>query len=236
MLLSFLMFMLITGCQNSLIDTYIEPEGEVKSVERKFENVEKIEAHGGFEVVLTLDSDEKVIVETNENIHQYIIISKIGNKLVIEPQKNVEFASRTKILVKVSAKKITSVTGSGATKFNVTNLIENDNLSLSLSGASIFSSNCKLKTLTADISGASILTLQGNTGLYSLISSGASISNGFDLSIDNFACDISGASLVNHTINKTLDVKASGASIVNYRGSGVVKSSQLSGMSIINKK
>lgn len=234
--LIFATILFFAGCENSLINRYVEPEGEIKSIERKFEDFDKIEAHGGFEIEVTVNSDEKVIVETNENIHQYIIITKVGNKLVIEPERNVEFANRTKILIKVFVKKVSSVTASGATKINITNTINSDKLSISLSGASIFTSNCKLTTLTTDISGASILNLQGSASQYSLVSSGASISNGYDFIIDNFACDISGASFVNHTINKTLNVKASGASILSYRGEGVIKSSQLSGMSIINKK
>lgn len=226
----------LSSCQETLYNTVVVPEGEVKKIERSYSNFNQVDVHGAFEVLLTKDQSEVVVIEANENIHQYIIIEKKNNRLVIETEKNVQFAKNTKIRIFISTREIVYLGASGACQLIATNLLEENTLNINLSGASTLLANLDCKSVIANITGASILTLSGKSEYYNLFSSGASISNGFELSIDNFKCDISGASIVNHTIIKTLEVKASGASIVNYRGSGIVISSELSGISIINKK
>ena len=80
------------------------------------------------------------------------------------------------------------------------------------------------------------MNIEGTSNLFNIEASGASEINAFGLVSQDLKADISGASTLNITINKTLDVVASGASTVNYRGNGKVVSEDVSGASGINKK
>ncbi len=80
------------------------------------------------------------------------------------------------------------------------------------------------------------MSLEGTTNLFNAEASGASDIKAFGLTSQQLKADISGASSINITVDKTLDVIASGASGVNYKGNGKVISEDVSGASRINKK
>lgn len=83
-----------------------------------------------------------------------------------------------------------------------------------------------------EASGASNITLSGETGLFQATLSGASRLNSLELVADNVTLDAAGASSINLNARDSLDVKLSGASKLFYLGSPVIKQ-DVSGASLI---
>ncbi|MEI9911677.1 MAG: DUF2807 domain-containing protein [Bacteroidota bacterium] len=65
--------------------------------------------------------------------------------------------------------------------------------------------------------------------------SGASSFKGFDLSTDYCNVKASGASGIKITVNKELSATASGASDIDYKGTGVIRDIKTSGASSISR-
>ena len=89
--------------------------------------------------------------------------------------------------------------------------------------------------LTADLSGASEMTVSGTAKELSMEGSGASSFHGFDLSTQNSDVDVSGASTAHVQTEKEIKVEASGASSVRYKGNAVIREIKSTGASSIQK-
>ena len=80
------------------------------------------------------------------------------------------------------------------------------------------------------------MTLSGTMGQLDIEASGASGFKGYDMEVDYCDAKASGASDIKITVNKELSAEASGASDVNYKGSGLIRDVKTSGSSSISKR
>ena len=76
----------------------------------------------------------------------------------------------------------------------------------------------------------------GSAGDVNIEASGASHFKGYDLAAENCRIDASGASDIKITVNKVLNAEASGATTIDYRGTGMIGDIRTSGASNIRKK
>ena len=136
----------------------------------------------------------------------------------------------------VSFKSISSLVASGASDIYVTGKISATDLLIECSGASDFKGEVDVKNLTLRLSGASDAKIKGRVQFLDANANGASDLNGYDLVADNCNLSASGASGIKITANKEMNVKASGASDIYYKGDAVIRDMKTSGSSSISKK
>ena len=128
---------------------------------------------------------------------------------------------------------ITGLYASSASLMSLTDQLIVNNLRIEASGASRIVGSLDVNSLSADLSGASNFELDGSADDAAAKLSGASTLGGYDLVIQDLEIQLSGASNSRTTVDGTLDVNASGASSVLYKGDGVVTYQNLSGASQI---
>lgn len=136
----------------------------------------------------------------------------------------------------VSVKTLNMIKADGACDIEFMGRIKSDKLSVDLGGASDLSGELDCNELDMDVSGASDTRLKGNVGSISVRLNGASSIKGWGLVTDYCDIDANGASSINVVVNKEMKVKASGASDINYKGTGVIREMKSSGASSINRK
>jgi hypothetical protein len=136
----------------------------------------------------------------------------------------------------VSFKNIDRLSASGASDVHVQGTIAGDKLDVHLSGASDLKGDIKVQDLSLDQSGASDAIITGSATNIMIDLSGASDVKAYDFVTENCTARASGASDVHITVNKELNVHASGASDVYYRGTAVIKELHSSGASSVSKK
>ncbi len=90
-------------------------------------------------------------------------------------------------------------------------------------------------SLTADISGASDMSVSGRIENLKIDASGASDLKNYGLVVQNCDADASGASDIKITVEKELSATASGASDIIIRGNAVIKKMKQSGASTVRK-
>lgn len=88
---------------------------------------------------------------------------------------------------------------------------------------------------TFDISGASNLSLKGNTVHCKMEVSGASKANLEDFPINELKAEVSGAAKAHFQVKEKISLHTSGASKVTYSGDPIILSLHSSGASNINK-
>ncbi len=187
--------------------------GNVASENREVGEFSKLDVSHVFQVEVTAQSEYGVEVEADDNLLQFIKTEVRGDTLHIDLDQRVKTGNAMKI--RISAPNIERVDASGASRVNISNLKNNE--------------------LTIDTSGASKISLSGETGSLTVDVSGASQIDAGNLSAMISNVEASGASQVNVNVAKDLTANASGASRITYSGPAHV-SKNTSGASSVSQK
>jgi len=221
---------MLYSCEQNEI---IYPEGEIQRENIAVNSFTGISIASAFIADVELSLSDSVILETQENILPYIDVYVSGGVLFIEPKEFVNFGRGTTLKAHIFVKELNYAHASGASIIYINGLAESDRFEVELSGASQLTANIWANELYAITSGASVLDLEGNFESVYLESSGASKLISYELFTNYFDANISGAGEAKLTINEELNITASGASIIRYKGNGTIKKAELSGGSEI---
>ena len=197
-----------------------------------------IKISGGIDLYLSQYETESIAVSASEDQYRDKIKTVIENgtlRIYYDGDKIWSTGSK-KLKAYVSFKNLENLMASGASDVVVTGAIAVPVLRIDCSGASDFKGAVKVDKLTIELSGASDAKISGSASEVSIKSSGASDVKGYDLITESCTAKASGASDINITVNKELNVHASGASDVFYKGTGVIRDIHSSGASTVARK
>lgn len=225
---------LLSSCSRNRI----EPSAAISTQVKSISNFQKIDVSNAFTVFVNFsETEEKVQIEANENLHSYIIVEKDGGELQIRLKRNTSISGNARLKVYITTSTLTSIEASGASDIHFLNTLTANNLKIDLSGASSFEGDLELNHLNIEGSGASSFNLNGQCDFLQSDLSGASSIRDYGFYVnDEVQTDLSGSSSSRLTVNGDMYIEASGASSFYYKGSGIVKSQNLSGSSNIKKK
>src|SRR5688572_5029556 len=205
---------------------------------RQVGDFEGVEVSSAIDLQLSQGNENSVAVSAPGDANRAGIKTEVRKGIlhIWYENKNWFKGSGRKIRAYVSARSLRLVSASGACDVTVNGELKSDELAIKLSGASDFRGAVRTKNLNIDLSGASDIVLKGSTSNLSIDASGASHFKGFDLSTDNCNVDASGATDIKITVNKVLNAEASGATNIDYMGTGMVGDLRTSGASNIRKR
>ena len=197
-----------------------------------------INISNAFDVYLTQGKEEAVAVSASEQkFRDRIKVEVKDGVLHIRYENGFRFNSgKIKLKAYISYVYIDQLTVSGACDVFVLGKMAAPKLGINLSGASDLKGELDITNdLLVNISGASDMKVNGKASKVEVDASGASDFKGFDFTTDNCSAKASGASSVQITVNKELNVHASGASDIRYRGEAVIRDLKSSGASSVSK-
>ena len=224
-------FTLLASCKK------IKPSKIIITEQRYYETFTELDVSDAFEVDVTYsDSDNKVSVEANQNLQSKIVTDITNGKLTIKLKPNIRIKSSATLKVHIIVPELTKIKASGASRVEFLNELNTNSLNLDLSRASSLKGNLNLNSCNFDLSGASNVELTGNINTAIIELSGASSIGNYNCNIDTLSIDLSGASSGSLTVNEIINIDASGASSLNYKGNGTINTIELTGASSINKK
>jgi len=176
----------------------VRGNGRVVSAVRPVPAFDAVEASGGIRVVVERTGREVVVVTAEENLLPYLEVSVRGGVLHLGPEPGADLRPRREIVVHVESHEVVELTASGAASMEV--------------------ELGWIPELWISLSGASALTAWGEADVQHATLSGASRYDGLD--VDGLEADLrlSGASQAWVWARDRLDVEASGASHVRFRG------------------
>ncbi len=233
LIVAFCSLVLFSSCR--FFHKSIHGTGNVVSVSRNVSGFSGVSISSAMDLYVKQDSSFSVRVETDDNLQQYIIVEQENGVVFIKQQHSVNLDPTGKIKVYVSAPLFKSMEATGACTIFSENMISSDQpIDIDLTGASDARVELKSPKISADLTGASTIELKGETKEFSVDGSGSSNIKCYDLRTEATYIDISGACEAEVTASVKLDVKASGASDVRYRGNASV-SQDVSGAGSVKK-
>lgn len=228
------MMVLLSSCERLIS---VVPSPDISIQERSVSTFLGVEVSDAINVIVIYsDTEDKVEVEANDNLHGYILIENVGDILRIKVRNNTNIRRNPTIIVCItSTNPMEILNASGASTISLQNTVEQDEVHIDLSGASIFSGTIDAITASFTLSGASRVSMDGSVTEIELYVSGASQVNGLDLNATYADVNLSGASDASLTVVDEINLDASGASIFRYKGSAQINQINLSGASKIVK-
>ena len=231
------MVLILAAMSCEKTNNMVIPSNNITSEFRDIDGYAELEVNDAFEVEVNFtETPQPVEIIANENLHQYIEIVKTSDRLVVSLQNNTSISGAATLKVVLSTGYLKGYTANGASLISLMDTLSASQVAINLTGASKMSGSIITQSLSADIRDASLLDISGETTDLNLNAQGASRMNGYSFSCVNLDADLSGASEAELTVNGKIIIKASGASILRYKGGATIESQDLKDASTVTSQ
>ena len=228
---------LCLGILSSCDHESIRASGDVTTTEVSFSDYSGLQVSNAFNAYVTFsDTEEKIVIEANDNLHDRIVVKREGNDVVIKLKNFTNIKGSATLNAYITTKNISKLEIKGASSLELENEWISDDTRIELTGASDFIGELSTERLHLNMRGASNADIFGNANSTYADLSGSSELRNYDLSINRLEIDLTGASEAFLSVNESIDIDASGASALNYKGDAEVIHKRLSGASEIRKR
>jgi len=232
-------YFLLILCTAFSIQSFAQTIINDKNAEvRNVNTFSAIKASGGIDIYLSQSDDYALAVSASDPKYRDAIKTEVKNG-VLDISYNgggLRFGSNPRLRAYISFKTLESLDASGACDFIINGTFKGNSLRIKLSGASDVRGNINFENVDLNLSGASTVKVNGRVSNIKISANGASDVKNYDLVADNCVADISGASDIKITVNKSLSAKASGASSLYYKGNPEKKDVSSSGASSVSQR
>jgi hypothetical protein len=190
--------------------------GNLITKEEQFSDFTEVDVGSGFTVEISESSSYDVIVTADDNVMDYIEISKSGDTLKVGVSWGISFSSVT-LKILITMPEISKIELSGGVQGKIEDFITTNQLSI-------------------DLSGGSQLTGQGSAIELSVDASGGSQLNFREYSVQDANIELSGGSQATIDLDGILNAELSGGSQLYYYGDPTLGEIETSSGSQITKK
>lgn len=212
----------------------VSGNGNVEEQNRKVEAFDRIEAGGMFELHLVQSETHRLKVVADENLIDLIETYVDGGVLHIRSKENIREAKELDIYIAVP--ELEKIELSGAVEIDGKGVFASKDLRIESSGAAQIDLEIKVEDLELELSGATEIELRGSAENVRIEASGASEIELFELKVRNMRVDLSGASELEINVSDDLQIEASGASDIKYRGGARISRQNLSGAASVSNQ
>lgn len=233
-----LLILLIIGTQLSaqMYSKKIKGNGDINTVKRSVSDYNKIGVGGAFEVFLFKGKEGEITVKAEENLLEYIITEVENGELKIYTKKGYQIQTNKKIEITIPFEEIeaASLAGSGTIKSN--DIINTENLKLSLAGSGDINLKVTSKSVNTSIAGSGNINLMGETSNLTCSIAGSGNVNAYDLKSDISTIKIAGSG--NAKVNAENEIHGSsvGSGNIYYSGNPTIVKVKSTGSGSVKKR
>ncbi|SRX55028.1 head GIN domain-containing protein [Aequorivita sp. CIP111184] len=210
---------LLSSCNLNII-TGENGNGNVVTQERNvIENFTEVKGSAGLDVYLTQGDENKIVVEADENLQQYIETDVENGRLHITTSENIGRSKAKKVYV--TYKEINTVEASSGADVTGNSVIKSENISLKSSSGADLKVEVFTKNLTAKTSSGADLEVSGKASSLIADASSGSELNARDLLVISCNAEASSGAEVTVNVKDNLETKVSSGGDVNYYGNPV---------------
>ncbi len=217
-------------------DNYLSLSNKITTEQKDLKNFDKLEVGEDFEVIIKFsDRAESVEIEANENLHDYIIVEKVGSTLKIDTKsystyhKGRKGGARERLVAYITAKQLTDIKGVEDVVIELADKLVGKNLNIDLDEDCVLAGHIEVQYLTVELNEDSSLDLEGSAQHMNLEANEDSMVKGYDFEVGDLNVELSGDSEAKLTVNGNIELRARGDSNFYYRGKGKITRQRLTG-------
>lgn len=216
---------------------HIRVDKEITSLEYAIPAYSEIKISNAFDAYITFsDTEESIIIEANDNLHDRILVQREDNALTIKLKNFTSVKGNATLKAYITTNNIHKFEAKGASNITFENeWIVNDGR-IELTGASELYGEVNANHLRFDLRGASELDLFGSATILDANLSGSSDFRDYDLTVARLDIDMTGASEAAMSVTESIDIEARGASVLSFKGDAVITRKELSGASELKNR
>jgi len=228
-----LIILMDAGCIVNMQDS-VRGDGKVVSQNRDVPVFSGIKVASGIDVFLSQSENQRVIVEADENLQEWIRTEVNGSILHIYTDKTIRLAKTKKVTIACKTIDRIDVSSAG----NVTGLspFKTDMLDIDMSSAGDLKFEVEANEVTISISSAGNADLKGKTNTFNADLSSAGDLNAYDLEAKVGDVSVSSAGSARVYITDEASFRSSSAGNINYKGEPRLKEIHTSSAGSVNKK
>jgi len=211
---------------------YKEGSGNIISENRNVSRFTGLSVSGPFEVVVTTGSSDKVVVEADDNLMDYVETEVNGNLLKIKLKRNFNLRN-AHLKAFVSTPGLNKIKASAAADVSLkSGIVSPNKIDLQTSSAASIRGNVDAPNISGSASSGSKLDLTGKSRNLDLSSSSGATIEAYDLLAEYTKASSSSGASIKTFASINLDASASSGGEVAYRGSSKVIRKESSGGSV----
>ncbi|AFL81616.1 Protein of unknown function (DUF2807) [Aequorivita sublithincola DSM 14238] len=208
--------------------------GNVVTEERNLtDDFTEVRGSAGLDVYLTQGSENKIVVEADENLLQYIETDIENGKLHVTTSENIGRSKAKKVYV--TYKNLTNIEASSGADVTGNSVIKSQNLSLKSSSGADLKVEVFTQQLSAKSSSGSDLEISGKASSLDADASSGSEINAKKLLVINCIAEASSGAEVTVNVQEKLETKIGSGGEINYYGNPVSVNSNKSHSGSVNK-
>ncbi len=225
------------SCTLTFAQDKIRPSGDVISKEYDYSNFKGIRLSNDFKAYVTFTKGkEKVSIKVDDNLFKYIIIEMDGDILDIRLKNNLNIRGEETLKAFISARELKSLEADDDSEIYLENKLRAEIAEVILSDDSILKGEIEVAELDVRLSSDSVMKVSGKSNKVRAELKGDSVLEDFDFNIKKLKVSLKGDSVARLTVRESIDVKASGDSVFNYKGDADIVSMTVVGDSEIRKR
>lgn len=223
----------LTSCYFGDWNNGVRGEGNVTTEVVSVDDFTGVHASSGIDVTIS-QGDYYVEVVADENLHEYITVEREGRMLKIGSERNI-YRAESKV-VHVTLPELTEIKISSAGDVEAKTDFECEELDISISSAGDLELGVTADEIDLSISSSGDCNLWGRTGRFDAQLSSAGDLNAYDLEADYVSVRVSSAGDARVYASKEIEMSASSAGNIYYKGDAHVKRSSTSSAGSIIRK
>lgn len=224
----------ITACVDGQIRRTVYGNNHVVKKERDAGNFSGLRVSSGIDVYLKQTDDESIVVEADENLHEYIQTEIRDGILNVYTEANIREAEMKRVYV--TMRDINSLKTTSAGDIIGETPVKTEKLELSATSAGDIKLEVYAKEIEANISSSGDVTLTGEVDILDATLSSAGDLNAFGLEVREAEVSASSAGDADISVSERLRARASSAGDINYRGNPKYIDAHSSSAGGINRK
>lgn len=215
-----LLLLAITGLASSLAfakcdEEKVKGNGKVVSKERSLASFTKINTGGSIDLIIDQNGKEAATVETDENLHDYIITEVKDGALNIHVKEHINLSS-TKLVIHISCKELESVNSGGSGDIKTASKITGDEFKISHGGSGDFNLTLAVKRLKISTAGSGDYVLKGSADEFTLSAAGSGDIHASELACENAKISTAGSGDVHLKKGTAAKISSVGSGDVMY--------------------
>lgn len=214
----------------------VRGSGHITTVDYDVDAFTTLELDGIFNVFIEQGDKEKVSVETDENLHDFVVIDNVGDKLIVdtESRRTIRRCNRMHVYITVTDLEKLRINGVG--KVETTNLLRLKDLDLRVNSVGNVFLEIEADYLDARFNSVGNISLAGKIGKADIDNGGVGKLAAYDLESEVLDLRASGVGKTEVFASKEISIKSSGIGNVYYRGGAVITDLNIKGLGKVRKR
>lgn len=213
----------------------VRGSGDVTTEVHDVKSFSQLELAGILNVFIKQGDSERVEVETDDNLHEYVIIENRGNTLIIDTQERISIKRKREMNVYVTIRDIDELRISGVGNVETAETLRLKGLTLIIKSIGNVSLDLEADSLDARLNPVGHVSLSGKIGKADIDNSGIGKLSAYDLRNDVLNLKATGVGKTEVYAAKELAIKSTGVGNVYYKGDAVITDLSIRGIGKVRK-